>query len=95
METIVVHSYGLNFISFKSKEIGDWNRKHKKSKTISWRVYVFENLTEMDIFSFKSAAINAVYQIFHLIDQFYLEIVEKSKLKFVRMPERMKSSYLG
>ena len=48
--------------------IGDWNRKDKKSKTISSRVDVFKNLTEMDMFCFKSAAIIAVYQIFHLID---------------------------
>ena len=29
--------------------IGDWNHKHKKSKTISSRVDVLKNLTEMDI----------------------------------------------
>ena len=46
----------------------NWNRKHKKSKTISLRVDVLKNLTEMDIFCFKSAAIIAVYQIFYLID---------------------------
>ena len=75
--------------------IGDWNHKHKKSKTISSRVDAFKNLTEMDIFCFKSAAIIAVYQIFDLIDQFCLEIVEKIKLKFVRMPQSMKSFFLG
>ena len=75
--------------------IGDWNHKHKKSKTISSRVDVFKYLTEMDIFCFKSAAIIAVYQIFHLIDEFCLEIVKKIKLKSVRMPQSMKSSYLG
>ena len=69
--------------------------KKKKSKTISSRVDVFNNFTEMDIFCIKSAAIIAVYQIFHLIDYFCLEIVEKIKLKFVRMPQSMKSSYLG
>ena len=56
--------------------IGDWNRKHKKSKTISSRVDVFKNLTEMDIFCFKSAAIIVVYQILHLIDEICLEIVK-------------------
>ena len=58
---------GLKITSFLI-QIGDWNRKHKKSKTISSRVDVFKNLTEMDIFCFKSAAIIAVNQIFHLID---------------------------
>ena len=55
----------------------------------------FKNLTEMDIFCFKSVAIIAVYQIFHLIDYFCREIVEKIKLTFFRMPQSMKSSYLG
>ena len=75
--------------------IGDWNRKHIISKTISSRVDVFKNLTEMDIFCFKSAAIIAVYQIFHLIHWFCLEIIENIKLKIVRTPQSMKSSYLG
>ena len=44
------------------KELGDWNLKHKKSKTISSRVDVFKNFPEMDVFCFKSAAIIAVYQ---------------------------------
>ena len=39
-----------------------------ESKTISSMVDVFKNLTEMDIFCFKSAAIIAGYQIFPLID---------------------------
>ena len=53
----------------------------------------FKNLTEMDIFCFKSVAIIAVYQIFHLIDYFCREIVEKIKLTFFRMPQSMKSSF--
>ena len=58
--------------------IGDWNHKHKKSKTMSSRVDVFKNLTEMDIFCFKSAAIIAFDQIFHSIVSFCPEIVKKN-----------------
>ena len=96
METfLLLILWWLLFVSHTILTIGDWNHKHKKSKTISSRVDAFKNLTEMDIFCFKSAAIIAVDQIFHLIDYFCPEIVKKIKLKFVRMPQSMKSSYLG
>ena len=70
---ILVRQCGISWFSkahigTEGASIGDWNRKHKKFKTICSRVDVFKNLTEMDIFCFESAAIIAVYQIFHLID---------------------------
>ena len=52
----------------KSDYIMDWNRKHKKSKTICWRVDYSKNLQEMYLFCFRSAAIIALYRIFYLVD---------------------------
>ena len=47
--------------------IGEWNRKHEKTKTICSRVDVFANLHKVDQICYGQTPIITVNQNFHLV----------------------------